>query len=312
MKFKLTSRAFAFLLVLITLLQVNLVHAQMDGPRGYLLTPEGTHAAVLANAFVSANQAPNDNIVVVNSDIDSFVSVPLYAHPFTLAGNVGSVFLAQPVGAVDGSVNIGGQTNSNTSSGLGDTAFGAMFGLIGMPALPVEEYLTYKPGFSLSAVAAASAPTGAYDENDIFNLGQNRWLFRASLPMSYSIGKSFADPHLTTFELVPALTFFTANHDPYSAEKQTQKPLFQLEAHVTRSLGSKVWIAADAVYSYGAEGSTNGVSDDNARMNFNLAGTVGVSLSPAVQLQLSYAHSVVSNDYGMKGQGVRLMLVAAF
>lgn len=312
MKKKLTVRALAFLVVLFTLLQPSGVHAQMDGPRGYLLTPKGTHAVVFANAFVSANQAPNDNIVVVNSDIDSFVSVPLYAHPFTIAGNVASVFLAQPVGTVDGNVSIGGQMSSNTSSGLGDTAFGAMVGLIGMPALPVEDYLAYKPGFSLSAVAAASAPTGAYDENDIFNLGQNRWLFRASLPMSYSIGKSFADPKLTTFELVPALTFFTANNDPYGAQKQTQKPLFQVEAHVTRNLSSKVWIAADAGYSYGAEGSTNDVSDDNARMNFNLAGTIGVSLNPAVQLQLSYAHSVVSNDYGMKGQGVRLMLVAAF
>jgi hypothetical protein len=304
--------ALAFLVVLITLFRPSVSHAQMDGPRAYLLTPKGTHAAVLANAFVSANQAPNDNIVVPSSEIKSFVSVPLYAHPLTIAGNVASIFVTQPVGTLTGDVNINGQTFSNSSSGLGDTAFGFMVGLVGMPALPVEKYLTYNPGFSLSVVGAASAPTGAYDSADIFNLGQNRWLFRASLPMSYSIGESFADPKLTTFELVPAVTFFTANNDPYGAQKQTQKPLFQLEAHVTRNLSSKVWIAADAGYTYGAEGSTNGLSDNNTRMNFNLGGTLGVSLSQSVQLQLSYAHSVVSNDYGMKGQGVRLMLVAAF
>lgn len=300
------------LLVAFVALMSSVGHAQQDGPRGYLLSPRGTHAAILANVFVDANQAPNDNIVVVNSDISSFVSLGLYAHPLTIAGNVASVFAALPVGTVDGSVNIDGATNSNTSSGFGDLAFGAMIGLVGMPALPIEEYLKYDPGFSLSAVLATSAPTGDYDETDIFNIGQNRWLFRASLPMNYSIGKSFADPALTTFELVPAVTFFTPNEAPYGADRQTQKPLFQVEAHVTRNLNSKVWVSADAGYFYGAEGSTNGVSDDNARMNFNLGGTVGISFTPSIQLQLSYAHSVISNGYGMKGQGARLMFVAAF
>ena len=306
------GRALAFLVALIAVLRPGVVHAQQDGPRGYLLAPKGTHAAVLASAFVDANQTPNNGPVVVDSDIASVVSLYLYAHPLTIAGNFASVFVAQPVGIVDGSVDIGGQSTSNTSGGFGDLAFGTMIGLVGMPALPIEEYVTHKPGFSLATVVAASAPTGRYDETEIFNLGQNRWLFRVSLPMIYSIGKSFADPTLTTVEVIPAVSFFTANNDPYGAQKQTQKPLFQVETHVTRSLNSKVWVAADLGYFYGAEGSTNGVSDDNARMNVNLGGTLSVSLTPSVQLQLSYAHSVASNDYGMKGQGARTLLVCGF
>ena len=101
--------------------------------------------------------------------------------------------------------------------------------------------------------------------------------------MNYSFGESFADPKLATIEVVPAVTFFTANNEPYGANKQTQKPLFQVEAHVTRNLDSKVWVSLDAAYFYGAEGSTNGVSDNNARMNFNLGGTVAYSLSPSLQ-----------------------------
>jgi hypothetical protein len=308
----LTPFASTFLVAFITLLRPSAAHAQQDGPRGYLLTPEGIHAAILANVYVDANQTPDQGLVVMDSDIKSFVSLPIYAHPLTIAGNVASVFAAQPIGTLDGSVSIGGTTISNTSTGLGDFAFGGMVGLVGMPALPMEEYLKYDPGFSLSAVLASSAPTGEYDEKDIFNLGQNRWLFRLSLPMSYSIGESFADPKLTTFELIPAVTFFTPNNDPFGAQKQTQEPLFQVEGHVTRNLTSKVWISADAAYFYGARSSTNGISDDNARMSFNLAGTIGATLTPAIQLKLSYGHSVVNNDYGFDGQGVRLMLIAAF
>jgi hypothetical protein len=306
------GRAFAVSVALITVLRPDVVHAQMDGPRGYLLAPEGTHAAVIASAFVDANQTPADGPVIVDSDIASVVSLYLYAHPLTIAGRFASVFVALPVGLVDGKVDIGGQPASNTSGGLGDLAFGTMIGLVGMPALPVDKYITHPPGFSLATVVAASAPTGPYDDTEIFNLGQNRWLLRLSLPMVYAVGKSLADPKLTTFELTPAVSFFTANNDPYGAQKQTQKPLVQVEGHVTRTLNPKVWVAADAGYFYGAEGSTNGVSDDNARMNFNLGGTVSVSLTPSVQLQLSYARSVASNDYGMKGQGARTMLVCGF
>ena len=223
------GRALAFLVALIAVLRPGVAHAQQDGPRGDSLAPKGTHAAVLASAFVDANQTPNDGPVVVDSDVASVVSLYLYAHPLTIAGNVASVFVAAPVGLVDGSVDTGGQSISNTSGGFGDLAFGTMIGLVGMPALPMEQYITHKPGFSLATVAAASAPTGSYDETEIFNLGQNRWLFRVSLPMVYAIGKSFADPKLTTFELTPAVSFFTANNDPYGAQKQTQKPLFQVE-----------------------------------------------------------------------------------
>ena len=132
------GRALAFLVALFAVLRPGVVHAQQDGPRGYLLAPKGTHAAVLASAFVDANQTPNDGPVVVDSDIASVVSLYLYAHPLTIAGNFASVFVAQPVGIVDGSVDIGGQSTSNTSGGFGDLAFGTMIGLVGMPALPIK------------------------------------------------------------------------------------------------------------------------------------------------------------------------------
>jgi hypothetical protein len=47
-------------------------------------------------------------------------------------------------------------------------------------------------------------------------------------------------------------------------------------------------------------------------MNVNLGATVSVGITPSAQLQLSYAHSVASNDYGMKGRGARTLLVIGF
>ena len=306
------GRAFSFWMVFITILFPTIVDAQQDGPRGYMLSPEGVHGLILTNYAIQANQSPEDDLVLPNSDVTTYLSVPQYAHPLKVFGNFASLFLAQPAGYVSGSVKIGQQTFSNTSSGFGDTAFGAMIGLVGMPALPIDQYITYKPGFSLSAVATAVAPTGEYDQNNIFNLGTNRWMFRAALPMSYSLGKSFVDPKLTTLEVMPAVTFFTANNEPFGADRQTQDSLFQVEGHITRNLTSNLWVSADAAYFYGARSFTNGIDDQNTRMSFNLAGTVAYNLSASTQLRFSYGHSLLSNDYGFQGQGFRLMLVGGF
>ncbi len=262
--------------------------------------------------YTSANQAADNGVIVVGSEITSYVGGPEYTIPLEIAGNSAAIFMVQPVGTISGRVNIGGVELSNSSSGVGDFALGSFIGLIGMPALAPQDYVAYKPGFSLAALAVAMAPTGDYDRNQAFNLGTNRWAFRAGLPMSYNIGTSFVDPELTTFELKPTVTFYTTNDAPFGADWQTQDPLIELEGHITRNLNSTLWVSADAIYQYGSETSTNGVSDDNTRMNLNMGVTIGANLSPTMQLRLSYAHSILHNEFGMQGEGARLMLIGAF
>ena len=213
---------------------------------------------ILTGNYMSANQSTATSVVVVGSEITSYVAAPQYAFPLNIAGNSASITIVQPVGTVSGSVTQNGVTLENTSSGVGDFVVGGTLGLIGMPALPLQSYLEYKPGFSLSAVAVVMAPTGEYDRNEIFNLGTNRWAFRAAFPMSYTVGKSFADPELMTFELKPTITFFTTNDAPFGAEQQDQDPYFELEGHITRNLNSALWVSFDANYQYGSETTTNG------------------------------------------------------
>ena len=287
-------------------------HAQQDGARGYMLGPEGVQALLLIDNCASANQAIPDAPVVVGSDISSNVVAVEYASSFNIAGNLATVFVALPIGTLSGSVNIGGSTISNGSSGIGDIVVGGVMGLIGMPALSPEKYVAYKPGYSLAALALFMAPTGEYDPTKIFNLGTNRWAFRVGFPMYYALGQSYVDPHLTTFELKPTLTFYTANDDPYGADRQTQDPLLELEGHITRNLNSKFWVSADTMYQYGSGTSTNGADDDNTRMNLNGGATVGASINASMQLRVSYAHSIAHNDFGMEGEGVRIMLIGAF
>jgi hypothetical protein len=302
----------AFVVAVFSVFTSTLVYAQQDGARGYLLGPEGVQAILLIGSYTSANQTTANGPVVVGSDISSNVTAVEYVFPFSIAGKFATIFGVLPVGTISGSVDSGGSTIANGSGGLGDLVVGGTLGLIGMPALPPEKYVALKPGYSLAALAVVMAPTGEYDPAKIFNLGTNRWTFRVGFPMYYALGKSYVDPRLTTFELKPTLTFYTANDDPYGAERQTQDPFLELEGHVTRNLNGKFWIAADAIYQYGSGTSTDGSDDDNTRMNFNIGATAAASLNPSMQLRVSYAHSIAHNDYGMQGEGVRVMLISAF
>ena len=307
-----TNRALAFVVAVASVCAPGVAHAQQDGARGYMLGPKGVHAVLAAGTYASGNQSPESGSVVVGSDISSAVGAFGYGHPLTIGGNTATVFGVLPGGGISGSLANGGTTISNDSSGIGDFVLGGTVGLIGMPALSPEEYVAHKPGFAMSALALVMAPTGSYDSSEIFNLGTNRWTFRAGLPMYYALGQSYVDPHLTTFELKPTLTFYTANDEPYGADRQTQDPLFELEGHVTRNLNSRFWLAADAIYQYGSGTSTNGAGDDNTRINLNIGATVGASLNASMQLRVSYAHSIAHNDFGLQGGGARIMLIGAF
>jgi hypothetical protein len=306
------GRSLAFVVAAFSAFTSTVAYAQQDGARGYTLGPEGVQAILLIGTYTSANQTTPNAPVGVGSDISSNVTAIQYVVPLNLSGRSAAIFPVLPIGTISGSVESGGTTVANGSSGLGDFVVGGFVGLVGMPALPPEKYVAYEPGFSLAALAVVMAPTGEYDPTKIFNLGTNRWTFRAGLPMYYALGQSYVDPHLTTFELKPTLTFYTANDDPYGADRQTQDPLFELEGHVTRNLNSKFWVAADAMYQYGSGTSTDGAGDDNTRMNLNIGATVGASINASMQLRVSYAHSIAHNDFGMQGQGARIMLIGAF
>jgi hypothetical protein len=305
-------RALTFVVAVVAMLVSTSAYAQQDGARGYLLGPEGVQALLLIGSYTSANQTTSNGPVVVGSDITSSVVAVQYVFPYSIGKNFATVFGVLPFGASSGSVDSGGSTISNGSGGLGDFVIGGTLGLVGMPALSPEEYVAYKPGYALAVLAVVMAPIGAYDAAQIFNLGTNRWTYRLGLPMYYALGKSYVDPRLTTFELKPTATFYTANDEPYGADRQTQDPLFELEGHITHSLTSKFWLSFDAIYQYGSETSTDGVSDGNKRMNLNIGATAGVSLNQSTQLRVSYAHSIDHNEFGMQGEGARVMLIGAF
>jgi hypothetical protein len=284
-----------------------------DGARAYQLVPDGSRLFTFPGYHLDGNASFDPTQTIRGSSVTVDVIAPQYTQTFSINGQQAAMILALPMGSVDGALSLqvpvlGTRVFEDESRGLGDLVFGGVFGVIGSPAMSVEQYMSYKPGFSLGLLALATAPTGEYSSANLFNMGANRWSLRLGVPIGYTFGSSYLDPRLATIEVLPSVTFYTANDDPFgSAGEVTQDPLFKLEAHVTQNLNRAVWLSLDTVISNGAATTTDGVSDDNDKYSWELGASVGVNLSAQVSFKATYGQVIDRNENGLDGEGFRLV-----
>jgi hypothetical protein len=84
--------ALAVFTALAAALAPGVAHAQQDGPRGYMLGPEGVQAMLLIGTCASANQISVHGHAVVGSDVSSNVTAVQYGDPLNVAGRSAAIF----------------------------------------------------------------------------------------------------------------------------------------------------------------------------------------------------------------------------
>src|SRR5207302_537151 len=119
---------------------------------------------------------------------------------------------------------------------------GGTVGLLGSPALDADRYALYRPTLSMSLLGRVFLPTGDYSADRPVNLGANRVSYQLGLPTTFMFGQSYRNPHLTALEVLPTLTLYSPNTDPFSGDKRTQAALFSVEAHLTHNLPHRTWV----------------------------------------------------------------------
>jgi len=286
--------------------------AQGDGPRVYQIVPDGTRVVSVYGLFTRGNQSVDPASVIEAGDIAVDVAVVQYVHPVTLGNRVGGAFVVLPMGEVTGTLRVPGSRVSGSSSWVGDMQLGWVQNVVGPPPLTGKDYATRKPGFTFGVLAKLLTPTGAYSPDKVINLGGNRWSVQLGTPITWYLGRSFVDPKLTTFELLPTVTFYTRNGDPNGADTLEQKPMFRLEGHVTRNLNRALWLSLDATWVYGGETTTDGVENDNAQRALMLGGTANFTFSRSTSLKVTYGEVVKRNDGGPDGHMFRVIGTVVF
>lgn len=289
-----------------------------DGPRAYFPVPVGTNNLNLLGIFQNTNSSLDPATAVKGADVNVDVGVLQYTRAFSLGGNASALALVAPFGQVRGKAILTGPLGNNTivretkSSGIGDISLLGVFGIVGSPAMTRREYAQFKPGFSMGALVMVTAPTGAYDEAKLINLGTNRWAFRVGAPLGWVLGGSYLSPSLTTIEFVPSVTFYTVNNAPFRAGRVTQDALFRIEGHVTHNFNRAMWASVDLTGNSGGQTTTDGKDNDNSKTWMGAGVTAGMNFSPAFGISATYGGIIAGNDPAPEGDGFRVNLRYTF
>jgi Putative MetA-pathway of phenol degradation len=288
----------------------NSTMAQGDGARFYWKGLAGTNAIPVIVNSMGGNANPMDPSyeVVPGSDFTATMSLAGYAKMLPVFKRSALISVIVPMGRIAGEASLNGVDYSSTARGFGDPMLTFDINVIGPKAIMnIPEMLRYKPGFSVDILGSLAIPIGAYDNTTPINIGQNRWYGRIGLPVVWQISQWIPGKR-TTFEMLPAVWFFTDNKD-FMGKTMETKPKYQLEAHLTRDFMERIWGSLDVISYLGGKATIDTVEGDNLN-NLGIGGTLGYQINDNLQLTVSYSSTVNDKDSeDLKMDGFRITLL---
>lgn len=306
---------FALALLAGALLAPAALRAQGDGPRSQLMLPTGINLLVPAYLELSGNMNFGQTILLPGAEVDSGIWVVTYTRAFSLGGRYAQFWLNPIAGSIDATGSITDPRTGNRlsldihESGMADPVVSFKVGLVGAPALALQEFAKTPQEFQLSAFVSATLPWGDYDSDRLLNLGTNVRALRLGLPMVVPMG----DPKAPWFwEVFPSVAFYDDNDDPPGgASTREQDPLFMVESHLSHNFHPKFWASLDLRYRYGAETTTDGVDDGNAQDVLGGGVSLGYAFTKFLSMQASYGEVLTESD-GTELEMFRVKLALMF
>ena len=267
------------------------VLAQGDGARTYWHTLAGSNAVNFWYVNAASNANPADPAQLVSRDSDFSANLALLGihKQLALLGRSARVSLLLPFGHVAVEKSFADTDRDEAAGGFGDPGVQFDINLYGAPAIrSLAEHLRYEPVFTVDVVGSMHLPVGQYDDDEVVNIGQNRWYGRLGMPMVYTLAPwiPWVPGQRTTVELLPAVWLFGDNDDfrnPVTGKEVTlgNEPLLQLEAHLTRDLTESFWVSADLTWLYGAK-----PAFDGSRGGFNPGKSIDrLAIGPTLSFQ---------------------------
>jgi hypothetical protein len=229
--------------------------------------------------------------VSADAQFEATVLVAGYGKLLPLFGRSSLVALLVPMGRLSGEATVASLTTKEDASGYGDPLFEIGVNLIGpKPIRGIPALLRYEPGFSLDVILDVAFPIGEYDSGQVLNLGQNRWYGRVGAPIVWQIG-SWVPGRRTTFEMLPALWFFSDNNEYHGGKTLQTDPIFQVEGHLTRDFTEGLWGSFDGVWATGGQASIDEAQGEKLN-NLGFGFTLGYHLNENIQLTTAYLATV--------------------
>lgn len=279
-------------------------------PRFYWKSLVGGNAVPLIYMDMSGNANPVDpaQTVIPESSFSASVALGGYARTFTVFNRSATAAALMTMGRISGEGSVFGRTFSQSTNGFGDPTLEFVINLAGPPPIKnIPDVMRYEPGFSLDLLVDLIVPIGRYDNDQVLNIGQNRWYGRIGAPIVWQLG-SWVPGRRTTLEFLPSVWLFSDNSD-FMGRRLSTDPKFQLESHLTRDFHKKLWGSLDTNWVTGGKSSINGKDGENLDM-IGVGFTLGYQINDYIQLTAGYMASVNdSKTTDLQMDGFKLSLV---
>ena len=202
-----------------------------------------------------------------------------------------------PYAELTGTGKLGAQTINASSEGLSDPLIKASVNLYGAPALTLDQFKSYQQDLIIGASLAASIPWGHYNNQQMLNVGANRWFIQPGLGASQAVGP-------WRFELAGAATIYTSNNNFLGGNTLTQNPIYSTQTHAIYYFPNTAWLSADATYYFGGQSFLNGNPVGGTQENWRFGATFSYPIDPRNSIRFygsTGAYSRTNNSYDLIG-----------
>jgi len=168
------------------------------------------------------------------------------------------------------------------------------------------DLVNYEPSWTVDAAVMLALPIGSYDDDQLVNMGLNRWYGRFALPIKYHFG-AFSPGNMSSFELTPSVWIFAEN-DEFLGQKLENDLLWQLEAHLTHDFTRTFFGSLDLLYRGGFQSEINGVEVGEKLDVGNLGFTLNFQTTDNFVVRTTYSSNVFGDDQ-LDNSVIRLQFV---
>jgi hypothetical protein len=253
------------------------VQAQEIEARAYSNAPIGIN-------FVGAGIVQiKSGSYTLNSEVASLTRI------IDVAGQSGKITLLLPYAELSGTGKQGSQTINASAEGLSDPLIKASVNLYGAPALTLDQFKNYQQDLIIGASIAASIPWGNYNNQQLINVGANRWFIQPAIGASQAIGP-------WRLELAGAATIYTSNTSFLGNNTLSQNPIYSTESHVIYYFPSTAYISADVTYFFGGQTYVNAIPVSGSQENWRFGSTFSYPIDKHNSIRLTGSAGVYSRS----------------
>ena len=271
--------------VLIWLLAVPAAAQDME-PKAYSASPVGANFLIAGYTWSNGAVVFDPTLPVTDVHANVEGGVLGVGHSFDLFGNLALASVALPYATADLTGKIGEQAASASRSGLADARLRLSVNLIGNPAMSLREFVRAPRRTIVGVSLTAAAPSGQYYDWKLVNIGTNRWSFKPEVGVSIPVRKLDLDAYV-------GVTLFASNDDFYpGGQLRTQDAITSVQAHVSYTFRSRLWLALDSTWYSGGQAQVNGGDPSSPVNNSRLGATLSLPVGARYSLKLSAGSGV--------------------